>query len=113
MSLNWNAKDAENWDKIHDGAKESLIFHTMFLGINRITEENYKDFYKRYVQLNRANGWDEPHYLTPEDVHNAVGLHTNASTLTPAAWRKKLNESLDAWGAKQVLKAYEPEGETL
>ena len=107
MSLNWNAKDAENWDKISDGAKESLIFHTMFLGINHIKEDNYRDFYKRYVQLQHANGW-EP-YLTPEDVHNAVGLHTNASRITPAAWRKKLNESLDAWANNKVKNAYAEE----
>lgn len=107
MSLNWNAKDAENWHKLEDGHKESIIFHTMFLGINRITEENYQEFWKRYVQLNHANGWDN--YLTPEDVHNAVGLHTNASPITPAAWRKKLNESLEAWGKQQVKNAYAEE----
>lgn len=110
MSLNWNAQDSENWDKLHDGAKESIIFHTMLVGINKITEDNYQEFYKRYVQLNRSNGWDlKDNYLTPEDVHNAVGLHTNASTLTQAAFRKKLTESLEAWGKKQVLTAYETE----
>ena len=114
MSLSWNAQNAENWGKLHDGAKESVIFHTMFLGINRITEENYQEFYKRYVQLQRANGWDNDElYLKPEDIHNAVGLSTNASTFTPAAWRKRLTDSLEAWGKQQVQNAYEAKEETL
>lgn len=113
MSLNWNAKDAENWNKVSDGAKESLIFHTMFLGINRVTEDNYRDFYRRYIQFNRAQGYEEPYYLTAEDVHNAIGLHTNASPITPAAWRKKLAEWLDDWAGPRVRTAYEVKEETL
>jgi hypothetical protein len=42
-----------------------------------------------------------------------VGLSTNASTFTPAAWRKRLTDSLEAWGKQQVQNAYEAKEETL
>jgi hypothetical protein len=102
VSLNWSAKDAPGWDKIRDGAKESLIFGTMFYGINPITESNYVEFYKRHVKDHVAQG-REP-YLTLEDCHNAVGLGTNASPITPAAFNKKLAGYLEALAEAYVAK---------
>jgi hypothetical protein len=103
MSLDWDATKAPNWDKVNPQAQESLIFGTMFLGVNPITEENYKEFYKRHVTFYHAQGWKP--YLTLADVHNAVGLATNASQITPAAFKKKLMECLSEWGNAMIRKA--------
>lgn len=102
MSLNWNAQDAPNWDKIDPSRRESVIFGTMFLGVNPITEDNHEEFYKRHVKFYHAQGW-EP-FLTLEDAHNAVGLGTNASTITPAAFNKKLVQLMESWATARVKK---------
>lgn len=70
-----------NWGKI-----ESIIFNTMTIGIREITEDNAEKFYTRYVMAYRAQGWDLFYDL--EFVKAMVGLKTNASTKTDAAFKK-------------------------
>jgi hypothetical protein len=98
MSLDFNYAKCDDkvlWDE-NDRMRpevESIIWHTMFLGQNKITEENWRTFYCRYVSYRIANGQGEP-YFSLADVKGMIGLHTNASTITEAAFKKDLVESL-------------------
>lgn len=88
MSLNWDATEAANWDKLNNYTQESIIFATMPTGINRITMDNFAEMHARYFKLCRVRDWKPD--LELEDFRNAVGLRTNASSKTPTAFGKDL-----------------------
>jgi hypothetical protein len=94
MALNWDAKKAANWKLIGDAEKEkSLVFGTMTFGINPITEENHEEYFRRHAAFYRAKGY--PPFLALADIRNAIGLSTNASRLSNAAWKKRLLEVIE------------------
>jgi len=117
MSLNWSISDVRDYEQItitdlddrtiprevhQEGLKtEALVFLTMGIGMNKITEDNEGEFFSRVDMWESVSGTmlrlgpeRERYYLTYEDVHRRVGLGTNASNLTKAAFHKKLIEQL-------------------
>jgi hypothetical protein len=106
MSLNWDArKCGERWEALPPEKRESLIFATMFVDMGEITEANHQEFYKRYVQFNMACGYPDL-YLTAQDIKDAIGLNTNVSTTTPAAWKKFLIKKLEEKANEKVTYAF-------
>lgn len=93
MSLNWDAHDAPNWDKVKGYKADEIIFATIPLGINRITTDNYREMYSRYLKLCLIKGWEPTLELV--DFHSAIGLHTNASSKTPTKFGKDLLFEMD------------------
>lgn len=89
MSLNYNgygswAMGEAAYDSVTDLMRpevESIIFHTMFLGMPEITEANAEEFYRRAELLYWSKGIAEP-FFSLDDVKGMVGLKTNASALT-------------------------------
>jgi len=91
------------------GVTEALIWATMLLGIPQITEKNYLEVYKRNLKLGKVginflNQWKDDDTLikrvfTLEEIKQHIGLSTNASTRTNAAFNKNLlrilNEEID------------------
>lgn len=75
--------------KIWSGWVETMAFATITVGINRITEKNYEEFYERYVMFMYAHGIEDWE-LTQEVVQKFIGLRTNASSITPAAFKKSM-----------------------
>lgn len=76
------------------GKLESLIFNTMTIGINHIKDETTaRKFYARYLKYYAACGYDT--YYDLDFVISMVGLRTNASTITDAAFNKELIEALE------------------
>jgi hypothetical protein len=110
MSLDWNLTKISNntevcWEKNEDGTDklnpvtESLIWLTMGIGMGSITEDNQSDFYCRVVMYEKLFGtmlsyWKDSKKvsvpITPEDIQNHIGLSTNVSKETDAAWRKRI-----------------------
>lgn len=104
MSLRWDAKECD--EKAIDGDKAKLITKaiallTMPVGIGRITEKNYEEFFRRASAYESAVGafitnWtgkefvDEP--VTLADVKLRIGLWSNASPLTRAAFDRGLKQ---------------------
>jgi len=91
VSLNWNVSrcddfsalmGAEEWPKT-----ERTIFATMAVGIGKITEENWSEFYARYAIICLFDGVTP---LSPEDVHRRIGLSTNVATETWVHWVKRI-----------------------
>lgn len=128
MSLNWNVSNIENSESVcffthhnEDGelrrrltqSTESLIFLTMVVGLGRITESNYKEFYKRIALFERLRGCvrvkksdsgkfvDDPYTL--EDIRQHIGLTVNVSDEKPDAWRKRI---LKSWEHDLVIERH-------
>lgn len=89
----------------------ALIFGTMAIGMNSITDSNWKEFYNRLNMWERAVGpqlWrgdipknDPRNFVTPLEVYMHIGLHTNASS-------KTLNQFLkDVWKSMEERNSYE------
>tara|TARA_R100001377_G_scaffold62327_1_gene38189 strand:+ start:54 stop:455 length:402 start_codon:yes stop_codon:yes gene_type:complete len=80
---------------------ESLIWITMSVGMNSITEKNWIDFYTRMkllgVDRNLLRKDKDGNYTVPisaEEVKDHIGLVTNADTLTKAEFFKRVYKSV-------------------
>jgi hypothetical protein len=91
-------------------ATEVLVFATMSTGINHITERNVEEFYARFDMLQRIHGCflvdgsGEQRRIEPQEVKVHIGLATNASTKTRAAFLRDLGGILD--DGKRAYRAF-------
>lgn len=94
MALTWditNCVDSaelttdETWS-----ATEEMIFATMAVGLPGVSEANADTFYARLRTWQRLIGVPAEEQVTPEKVRRYVGLRTNVSADTDAAWRKRI-----------------------
>jgi len=120
MSLDFNLTRIANHESVcfengEDGESrmrartDSLIWATMFLGLDRITAENCEEFYTRIRIYERLFGaimvrtsvptpgeafvqTDVP--CTLEDIKQHIGLRTNADSMTPLQFDRKICERL-------------------
>lgn len=101
MSLRWNVGDVKDYETLHeDDAQwvitEALIWATMPLGMNRITQKNWAEFYARLSMWQGLYGNNlvflnmEPYRITADDVKRRIGLGTNASTLPRTTFMKNM-----------------------
>lgn len=109
MPLNWNiekVKDAKNlcFEETEDGKKrmaivtETLIFATQWVGIDKITERNYEEFYYRLFLADASWGGSiktkDLSNITPSlnDVKAHIGLWTNACSFPRTEFLKRLRK---------------------
>jgi hypothetical protein len=119
-------KTDEDGSKKLLGRTEGLIWATMMVGMNGITEKNAEKFYARLSLFEHLNGalrkqWidgeDEPReiYYTTEDVRLHIGLGTNATNETDAAWLKRVTSQHLAASARcyrnDLIRSIEEENE--
>lgn len=125
MPLNYSIEDVEDykelWYEIESGPEkgmyrlnkvtEYLTYATMFVGIQKITEENYEKFYNRLVAYEKVAGkhlmenkgseqvpkWIQRH-IEKDEIERHIGLGTNASRMKPAEFKKSLIKRLDQYG---------------
>lgn len=96
---NWAGEESDFFDPETDQMRpetESVIFHTMFVGINSITEQTVDEFWNRSLLFARIHG-NEP-FFKRDLVTKMVGLHTNASPFTRAAFNKAMLQHY--WGTR-------------
>ena len=80
---------------------DALIWATMHVGLNQITDENIEKFatrltvWERTVGASVINADGTPAYITFIELQQRIGLATNASALTDAAFRKKVMSHLE------------------
>tara|TARA_R110001606_G_scaffold371834_1_gene528731 strand:- start:665 stop:1060 length:396 start_codon:yes stop_codon:yes gene_type:complete len=105
-------KDGEPMGKMPD-VLNSLIWITMSIGINSITEKTWKDFYTRMkllgVDRNLLRRDEDGNYTIPisaQDVRDHIGLHTNASSKTKTQFLKQAYE-VASRETRNVAKAIE------
>lgn len=88
-------KENAKWHPVTD----RLIWWTMALGLNRIEESNLAEWYFRTAFLQKIDGPEFQYndgrkvYLTKQDIKNHIGLRTNVTTETRAAWLKRVIDS--------------------
>lgn len=101
MALHWNVSACAEQATTKEGwvLTEALIWSTIFIGINKITEKNVEEFYGRlatYEQMfspltYRASGdHAEKNYTTYAELRHRIGLSTNASAKTRKQFLKNL-----------------------
>lgn len=74
----------------------SVIHWCMITSIGTITEANHEKWYARYLAYNRAMGYSAgDQFLTLEMVRKSIGLSTNASNETDAAFWKWLRSLME------------------
>ena len=110
MALNWNLSNCKDHKSLQTDDEwpitNALIWATMSVGIRDITEENIPEFYARLSVWEDIVGpmlWgkdEETGELVErkfevDDLRKRIGLHTNASSMTRAEWRKNLAAYFD------------------
>lgn len=68
---------------------ESVIFHTMFVGVPQITDATVREFWNRAVLLSRVRYQQDP-FFSEDLLRKMIGLRTNASPITRAAFNRKV-----------------------
>jgi hypothetical protein len=90
-------------NELEEMETQAVIFSTMFVGMNTITKDNWKEFYTRVRIWERSFGsylckWEgdvkTPLYVTPEIVEQHIGLHTNANPKTKAQFKNDVFRNL-------------------
>jgi hypothetical protein len=115
MALTWDSTACDLPEKLDDNlanTRHTLIFATMAVGMNHITEDNAEAFFLRVNFYERLMGAyrfasdtekpDEPAQplmFTIEDIRQFVGLRTNVSPQTDAQFRKNMWENHIRWNA--------------
>lgn len=120
MSLNWNASKVANMAAIGVGLLEAemtpdqriewaktehIIWSMLVVGLGAITEKNVDDAYERLSAYERAmenvvttisptDVSGVKHYLTLEDIRKRIGLTTNVTQTTRAAFERRLGQIL-------------------
>lgn len=110
MALHWNISKCSNHKSLQTDDEwpitNALIWATMSVGIRDITEETIPEFYARLRVWENIAGpmlWGkdeetgklEERKVEVADLRKRIGLHTNASSMTRAEWRKNLASYLD------------------
>ena len=112
MALTWDLTKCKEDDTIplwiksedEDGYRmnavtEVIIFLTLLVGINKITEKNVKEFYQRVKEFelatgnqglihNKQEGKDRMPTFTEVERH--IDLHTNATIMIKKKWNSNL-----------------------
>lgn len=103
MSLNWSIKDVKDAQELIDSKEEAaiteaIVWTTLSVGLQKITEKNAREFFARVRMVERvfgtmlkADGEDFP--ITPEHIERRIGLTTNVfPDKTQAQFAKSLVE---------------------
>lgn len=105
MALSYQLDGIENWKVVTRNTEQTemnpithnLIWASLFLGFNEITKANYKVIFKRMFLWEKVFGAlcyesvDEkivPRYTTLADIKAHIGMWTNSSKMTDAAFNK-------------------------
>lgn len=94
MALHWDlskVKDSEEITENEWGITDAIIWMTMSVGLQGITDENVDEFCARAAILQALHGPWLSHgiYITDEMIQRRVGLFTNVSDEKRAAWLKR------------------------
>jgi hypothetical protein len=130
MSLTWSMTGVKDIKDLHvpnpdrpgelmlDGISKSLVFMTMFIGMDEITKDNMDEFYTRAHIWEKCFGAltcgmvdDKPvdRPIEYADVVRRIGLKTNGGSMTKAAWSKHVMTRLYADAYNKLRSAKETE----
>lgn len=118
MSLDFNYKDCDDsllTDEHYSATCEFVVFQTMFVGMPQITRDNVEQFAMRILLFNAASGGIFSPHTSSEVLDKVlpwVGLRTNASHMTDAAFYKKLRHETSEQTMRYMRMAVSQQGRT-
>lgn len=81
----------------------AVVHWSMIVSLSSITEANHEKWYARYVQFMLATGAPRDEwYITLDMVRKSIGLTTNVSTDTDAAYAKWIRSKIED-RAREIL----------
>jgi hypothetical protein len=109
MALHWNITNCKDSKSLQTPEEwpitNALIWSTMSVGIRDINEKTIPEFYARLsvwesivgpmFYEDDEEGKTTERGVTLDDLRKRIGLHTNASSMTRAEWRKNIAAYLD------------------
>ena len=103
-------------DELWNPVTSALVWHSIGTGIPSITAENEDEVYARISLLESLYGAslvgpDGPVYISPEYVHQHIGMWTNASRLTRAQFLKQQAASYLDEKKRSFSRAFQDPGE--
>ena len=112
LNLNWNLEhitDAEKlcWTEREDGKyqlkeeTEQLINCTAFVGINKLTPKNCKEFIRRIYILAIA-GFPMPDTFTPSFIESHIGLSTSAPEWDYRKFKNSVFSALEEAASERI-----------
>lgn len=118
MGLTWDVSKVNSYEANYpdlvdaDGRRkwnpitESIVWLTMFCGTPTITEANHEDVAQRFTVWQRINGsmLSNGYIVTLKDVRQHIGMHTNVSSKTEAAFLKEMGKQLWIEAKKEMRK---------
>lgn len=107
MALTYDASKCSELakQKIYDDRNFAwnLSAATINAGMNRITNENFEEFWSRYCVFEQSIGGFV--YISKEDVRMCVGFSTNAENLTAFVFNKRIISNIYRSAPKVVRPA--------
>lgn len=116
MSLDWNVSKVKNWHEVCEvhspddppgtckwsPVTEALVWLCMACGVDRITEENWREVSTRFLAWERALGpmrysggpSEPPLLITVADVKAHAGLSTNVTRKSWADYARDLGQAI-------------------
>jgi hypothetical protein len=118
MSLNWNIENVKADWKSDDvwPITDALIWATMSVGMNEITNSNWREFYSRAYMIQTIHGgWiiekGKTRFVTPQEVKDHIGLYTNATNYTAAKFKSNIDRRMREYANQHLRMADEAEQE--
>ena len=144
MSLNWTIEQVRNWQEVRknvvlNNAVDSMIWMTMAIGINEITDENREEVYLRIKLMEGAKGLSYSYSkdqlrkypdiakhvktatrmdgqfsaFSQEVINRLVGLKTNASIMSREKFLRSILPAEPNKARSKAIQAFELRNRTL
>ena len=99
MALNWSIERCANADELKEGIEwrktDAIIWLTLVIGMDEITEDNKVEFYTRLKMYEGLSGSmftieGKEYFFYTQDIERRIGLSTNATRETFSAWTRRM-----------------------
>tara|TARA_Y100000310_G_scaffold147661_1_gene146888 strand:- start:643 stop:1026 length:384 start_codon:yes stop_codon:yes gene_type:complete len=102
--------DKEDKDKVEMGVlTNTLIWATMLVGMNSITEKNSKEFHRRLIEFEvicgdgmLVDGEGKTRQPTLKEIQLHVGLKTNATVMESRKWGNNLKRLVKEEASRRI-----------
>jgi hypothetical protein len=114
MSLNYDLGGIENYKELLNPegepkqVTETLIWLTMTIGLEKITHQNWQDFYLRVYMYEKLfdpflSTKEGMRPITPKDIQRHIGLKTNSGSISYTQFLKRIYDRA-SWDLRSEMK---------
>ena len=116
MALHWDLTKVDDSEALMEGTEwsitETIIWMTMSVGLQGITEDNVDEFVYRaaFVQAIHGPWLSYGIYITESMIRRRVGLFTNVSDEKRSPWMKR---QMDGTAMARLIRAQQQESDQI